>query len=254
MVTYYDAAAAEYAEQYASRSPAGEALRIRRDCVLALFDRPGDLVLDVGCGPGEMAPPLRARGCRFWGVDLSWSMVVEARRRHGHALGTAFARADAERLPFRDGCFAAVISMGAVEYSSDEVQALTEMARVLRPGGLLIFTLGHRWSPYGLWMRLLYYPLVQLARPWYCRLIGRPRPAAVHRSQRVYAEGWVAGSLPHGLTLEGVVYSNFKVLPAPLDALLPRLDVALLRRLQRLGRGPLRKLGTALVVKARKHQ
>lgn len=252
VIAYFDAMAVEYARRYASRGPLGEALRIRRDRVLALLDPPAGRVLDVGCGPGEMGPPLLARGYCFWGIDLSWGMVAEAHRRHGHRLGMAFAQAGAERLPFGDASFDAVLSTGVMEYTSDEVRALGEMSRVLRHGGVLIFTLGHRWSPYSLWMTCLYYPIVELIRPSYLRLVGRPLPPPVHRAQRLYAESWSAEYLPSGLTIEDLLYSNFKVLPAPLDLLLPRLDVALLRRLQVLGRGPLRRLGTALVVKARK--
>lgn len=251
-VSYFDAMAGKYAAHYGSRAPAGAALRLRRDCVLTLLDRPPGLVLDIGCGPGEMAPMLRARGWRFWGVDLSRGMLAEARRTPGDSPGVAFAHADAQHLPFRDGLFDAVLAMGVLEYAADDVRALVEMARVLRPGGVLIFTLAHRWSPYELWRRLLYYPAVDLARPLYVRLARRPRPLVLYHVQRLYAEAWPADHLPRDLAVERVVYSNFKLLPAPLDRLLPGLDTMLMGRLERLGRGPLRHLGTTLVVKARK--
>src|SRR5919199_933955 len=78
-------------------------------------------------------------------------------------------RRAAEPLPFLDRSFDAVLSMGVLEYTADDVRALVEMARVLRPGGVLIFTLGRRRPAYDLWRRFVYYPLVDLARPLYVR-------------------------------------------------------------------------------------
>ena len=60
---------------------------------------------------------------------------------------------------------------------------------------------------------------------------------------------WITTCLPPDVVLEDLVFCNFKLLPAPLDRLLPHLDVALMRHLQRLGRGPLRWLGTNYVVR-----
>jgi hypothetical protein len=125
------------------------------------------------------------------------------------------------------------------------------MARVLRPGGVLIFTLGRRRPAYDLWRRFVYYPLVDLARPLYIRLTGRPRPVVYH-VQKVYADSWVAAHLPADLAVERIVHSNLRPLPMPLDRLLPGLDAALLRRLEGAGQGWLRPLAAALIVKARK--
>lgn len=252
VVDYYDRIARVYADHYQAATPAGVALRIRRARVLELLGRTGPAVLDVGCGPGDMAAALGTPQRRFWGIDISAGMVAEAGRRHGRRPGVAFARARAEQLPFRDGAFDVVISTGALEYAADDVLSLREMARVLRSGGAMVVSLSHAWSPTVIWTRGLIYPLARAYRAWRHRRGDHAAGRAVHHVQRAYAEGWIKAHLPPGMVLEDLVYCNFKVLPPPLDRLLPPLDAALMRRLQRLGRGPLRWLGTNYVVRVRK--
>jgi ubiquinone/menaquinone biosynthesis C-methylase UbiE len=252
VVAYFDAVAPEYVSRYTARSSAGEALRLRRDRVLKLLELPAGLVLDVGCGPGEAAQHLRAGGWRFWGVDLSHSMVAEAHRRNHSAPGAAFANARAEQLPFLDASFDAVLSMGVVEYTADDRQAVAEMVRVLRPRGVLVVTLAHGRSPYFVWKTIVYYPLVRLARACYCWLSHRPGPPVVYNSKRSYTEDWLVHNVPRGGILEEVVFCGFQVLPAPLDVLLPGIDIVLMRLFQRLERSPIRWLGTTLIAKVRR--
>lgn len=101
---------------------------------------PGAAVLDVGCGSGldamVAARQVGPRG-RVAGIDLTWEMVAKAQdqaRRLGLA-GMSFAQAEAEALPFRAACFEVVISNGAINLSLDKVKTLTEIHRVLKPGG-----------------------------------------------------------------------------------------------------------------------
>ncbi len=247
----FDRRADAYAREYAARTWRGEALRLRRDRVLAVLDRVvprGGAVLDVGCGPGALAPSLHARGHRFCGVDLSPGVLAVARRRHGALARTAFVRADMGRLPFADGRFDAVVAMGALEYTADPVASLAELARVARPGGHLVVTLPYHWSPYNRWHRF--------GERCYRRLTGRawagPLAArADERRQHAYSEAWLPRHAPPGCAVVETEYCWFKLLPAPLDRWLPWLDSRLMRLLQPLGRGPMRKLGSAIVVAVR---
>lgn len=91
-------------------------------------------VLDVGCGDGLLTVDVASRGRVAVGLDLDAASLSRARARAGgHA---AFVRADMLRLPFADGTYDAVVSIAAVHFA-DPTVALAEMARVLRPGGVL---------------------------------------------------------------------------------------------------------------------
>jgi demethylmenaquinone methyltransferase/2-methoxy-6-polyprenyl-1,4-benzoquinol methylase len=102
-------------------------------------------VLDVGCGTGETT---RMFGKRAFGLDVSRGMLQTARRRGG-AAGWVEARAD--RLPFRDGAFEAVVSAFVVRnlhLAGTLEPAIGECLRVLAPGGRLAFldlTRPRRW-------------------------------------------------------------------------------------------------------------
>ena len=91
-------------------------------------------LLDSGCGTGSILGHLAARG-RAVGVDLSPEAVRLARGR-----GAAVARAGLLALPFADDTFDCVTSFDVIyhRWVSDDAAAVREMARVLRPGGLLL--------------------------------------------------------------------------------------------------------------------
>lgn len=113
----------------------------QRECVVrALAPQPGEHVLDVGAGPGYLAAALgRAVGPdgRVHGVDISEPLLGVART-HCEALPWVdFSRGDATALTLPDESFDAVISTQVLEYVADVDAALTQMHRVLRPGGRL---------------------------------------------------------------------------------------------------------------------
>ncbi len=93
-----------------------------------------DRVLDIACGPGRSALHLADTfGCRVTGIDYSARSVAEARTA---AAGRAsFVAGDAERLPFCDRQFDAVIIECSLCLIPDKEAAVGEMRRVLEPGG-----------------------------------------------------------------------------------------------------------------------
>jgi SAM-dependent methyltransferase len=98
--------------------------------------RPGQSALDVGCGPGALTAGLVARlgAGAVCAVDPSRPFVAANRLRHP---GVDVSEASAEQLPFDDGRFDAAIAQLVVHFMADPVAGLSEMRRVVRPGGVV---------------------------------------------------------------------------------------------------------------------
>lgn len=117
--------------------------------------RPGDLVLDLGCGFGRHAYEAARRGGRVVAADFSGAELKEVRNTFdamldageiapGTAVGTV--QGDGTRLPFTDGAFDRVIASEVLEHIPDDDDAVAELARVLRPGGTMAVTVP-AWLP-----------------------------------------------------------------------------------------------------------
>lgn len=124
-------------------------------------------VLEVGCGAAQAGRWLVAQGARVTAFDISAGQLAKGReldRRTGVRVTTV--QADAQALPFRAGAFDLVVSaFGAIPFVSDSAGTMREIARVLRPGGRLVFSATHpvRWvfpddpGPAGLTVRQSYF-------------------------------------------------------------------------------------------------
>ncbi|MBZ3905948.1 class I SAM-dependent methyltransferase [Streptomyces griseiscabiei] len=137
---FYDELADDYHLIYADWDAS---LRRQGAALDALIGRSGADVLDCSCGIGTQAIGLALRGHHVTGTDLSPRAAARAAREavsRGVRLPTA--AADMRRLPFPDGRFDAVVcadnSLPHLLTERDARAALTEMRRVLRPGGLLL--------------------------------------------------------------------------------------------------------------------
>ncbi|MFA5907251.1 MAG: class I SAM-dependent methyltransferase [Vicinamibacterales bacterium] len=92
-----------------------------------------------------------ARGARAFGVDISrptLMMAQDAFAAAGFADGLSSAVGDVRDLPFADGSFDAVYSMGTIEHFAETERAVAEMTRVLKPGGRAIIGVPNRLDPF----------------------------------------------------------------------------------------------------------
>jgi SAM-dependent methyltransferase len=111
--------------------------------------RPGDRLLDLGCGFGRHAYQAARLGAQVVAVDFGTDEVLQVRGTFGAMASageidadarTGAVQGDALRLPFADGSFDRVIASEVLEHIPDDGTAVAELARVLRPGGSMAVT------------------------------------------------------------------------------------------------------------------
>lgn len=136
--TSYDRVAAEYAERFKDEM---DDKPFDRDCLDRLARKVRDLgpICDLGCGPGQIARYLHRQGVRTLGVDLSPKMVAEAQRLNPEIH---FHQGDMSSLPDADNSWGGIAAFYCIIHIPGEqvVDALREMKRVLKPGGILLVT------------------------------------------------------------------------------------------------------------------
>lgn len=103
--------------------------------------KPGDRVLDVACGTGDLSEAFAGAGAVVTGLDFTQEMLdiaaekARRKRRPAHTRSPEYVQGDAMALPFCDGAFDVVSIAFGIRNVSDPALALREMARVLNVGG-----------------------------------------------------------------------------------------------------------------------
>ncbi|HEY7213873.1 MAG TPA: methyltransferase domain-containing protein [Thermoanaerobaculia bacterium] len=109
----------------------------------------GQTLLDCGCGRGFYLKMLRHLGnARLFGIDLELPYLLKARRNTAHLPGILVNNASIYALPFPDTTFDAVILSEILEHVERDVDALREVRRVLKPGGLALITVPNANYPF----------------------------------------------------------------------------------------------------------
>ena len=139
-------------------------------------------VLEAGCGIATDGAQFARAGARYTGVDFSPTALRLARERfEKYGLAGRFEPASLAELPFEDGSFDLVYSMGVVHHIPDAAAVVAEFHRVLRPGGRAIVMLYHRdsfnyrFTILGLRRALVVMLLLPRGVERVARLTGEPR-------------------------------------------------------------------------------
>jgi SAM-dependent methyltransferase len=102
-----------------------------------LAAQPGERILDLGCGDGQLTKRIADAGSSVVGIDASPEMVAAARAR-----GIKADKGSAEKLPYPDRTFEAVFSNAVLHWVRGQDEMLSQIRRVLRPGGRFVAEMG----------------------------------------------------------------------------------------------------------------
>jgi SAM-dependent methyltransferase len=150
-VTAFDRLAPDYDAWY--QTPLGVLSdALEKEAVLSLADpRPGEYALDVSCGTGNYALALARRGAKVVAIDPSEKMLQIAQSKaRGEGLDIGFRRGMVEALPFANDSFDLATAILMLEFTVSPEKALSEMLRVLKPGGRLVVGVLGRYSLWAL--------------------------------------------------------------------------------------------------------
>ncbi|MFC2034784.1 class I SAM-dependent methyltransferase [Chloroflexota bacterium] len=141
----------EWPERYDQwfTTPIGKLIKeIEADLMHKLLDpKPGEKLLDAGCGTGIFTLDFLSQGTEVVGLDISLSMLTHAHMKlKSYPLFTVWG--DMLYLPFRDDCFDKVVSVTALEFIEDAIRVVSELFRVTRRGGLVVVATLNSLSPW----------------------------------------------------------------------------------------------------------
>jgi len=139
-------------------------------------DLRGEKVLEIGPGYGTLGHLIASRGCEYYGLDIAPGPVAMMRYRLallGEDGSDRVRQGSGLAIPYPDGSFDYVYSIGCLHHTGDLLRAVSEIYRVLVPGGKAIVMLYHRHS----FRRLVYVPLK-----------GFRRMLSVRRPYRTFSE------------------------------------------------------------------
>jgi SAM-dependent methyltransferase len=109
--------------------------------------QPGERLLDVACGAGQIALPAARDGADVTGIDIAENWIEQAKSRaKNEGLDIRFDVGDAEDMPYADDAFDVVISLIGAMFAPKPERVTTELVRVCRPGGRIVMG---NWTPEG---------------------------------------------------------------------------------------------------------
>ena len=171
------------------------------DVAIDLLDaKPGERVVEIGCGSGRALGWLAADGATVFAVDVSPTMLATARRRNAHLVAGGrleLLLGDGITLPLPDDAADAVVGVHTIYFWPDPAATLGEAARVLRPGGRLV--LAYRAGEYPLPRRLdpsvYHVPTTEQLTKW-LDAAGFAHVDVHWRPEVEHGVAWVTAALP----------------------------------------------------------
>lgn len=192
--------------------------------------------LDIGCGSGDLVAFYVKKVISYTGVDLSQHMIKRANLNYAKFVEKSkanFQVADCEKLPFKDREFDVLSAVALVEYLADPSKALDEIGRVIKTGGYALVTVPNkRCINNGI--RFILKPVIDMLFPFYLKL--NKSTLATMRKVKHYSYTQKEIDLlmeNRGFKKIGDRYTNFHIIPHPLDHLIPKIYIKMSEKIDR---------------------
>jgi ubiquinone/menaquinone biosynthesis C-methylase UbiE len=215
-----------------------------------LSGEPAGTVLDLGCAAGAEIHALREMGHSVFGADLSEQMVQMCRQRFAGDKAVRVLCAEADRIPLAANSVDHAVCLGVFEFLPDYRPAIAELARVVRPGGMVVLAVPQATSVYNIADQFVSHSVGPLWR------LAKRRGRAAQSDQEQHRPNlcvpWKFRQMLReaGLAPLRDAYSNYFLYP--LDRF-PALDVKVAAVLEPLASLPVLKYGAAVyLISARK--
>ncbi len=248
---------------YDQRGFSEDCLRRRMAVALSWLDASGSgagkRLLEVGCGAGRLSKRAAQHGYHVIGMDLSSAMLDRAGEASRSEAGDrpGFVQGEIEYLPLRDSAFDAAVCLGLISYLDSEKEALRELARVIKPGGLLVISMYNK-------ARLVHYldvplRLGNLLRRVLQRALRRTRSGISPKDPRRRLRTFYLHSFRRSLQRAGFTVRGYEAVPLELitlfghEVLPKRLSQKITMLLEQSSNIPFfETFGTMCVVRAEK--
>ncbi len=212
--------------------------------------------LDLGCAAGAFIPYLIGKGYEVTGVDIAQGMVDEAKVYCKTLnLSADFSVMDSNKLDLPSNHFDVCIAVGLIEHQQNDNPTISEIYRVLKPGGICIITVRNYFCPYIRWQGA-FESTIRLMRNLWRFLRGRDPdyPKTSHgREHRLFR--FLKILKKDGFQPINFRFSHFYIFPYPLSVYLKKINYFLSKPLERFNSSKiLGWLGSTIIICAVKSQ
>lgn len=146
-MSQYDKFSKQYSEAMSEQGDYFHQTQIDLFVYLIIGSPKGRVICDIGCGNGYMARSLARKGAKVWASDASKSLIEDAKRK-SKGLNIHYSVHDATDLSsYKPGSFDAVVMNMVIHYIKDLKKLFEGIARILKIGGILVFSTDHFLRP-----------------------------------------------------------------------------------------------------------
>jgi ubiquinone/menaquinone biosynthesis C-methylase UbiE len=233
-------------------------LVIRHGYILEMLESDVRYVADIGCGPGAMLCDLIDRRCRVFGLDIAEGMLdVAAKniRKHHPAAEAVLQVGNVESIKVGDHTFDAVVCAGVIEYLPTDDKALSELNRILKPGGDLLISVRNKACPFRP-LDLCFDTLKGTKTG--LKVIDRLKqywggdPVKYISYRKHFPWQFDASLKRHGFVKQDFRYFHFYPFFAPFHVMFPKFFLKYGLKMEKLAHSRLGILASGYIVKARK--
>lgn len=250
---YFSKKAAQYYQEHyqdITSKTSYPALYLRHQYILEMVPeqkRGRNRALDIGCGSGVMVRDLLTRGYAVVAADISREMLKATRKTvagHPRATRVKYTQQDIEKMRLPNNAFDLIICSGVIEYLKEDDNALREIARVLKRGGVAFISIQNKVA---LPRALIEFLFLVVPTSWKDRIV-------TVKQHRCHVPWTLDKKLKQlGLKKAGFAYFHFYPFFIPFDHVFPRFSVWAGKKMERWSKSKLGWLGaTGYVVKVRK--